>query len=187
MTRLLLVRHARPSGSYDESPDAPLDRVGQEQAEAVAARLEPRGPLPVVTSPLRRARETAAPLARRWGREAIVVPAVGEIPSPVDDLEARGAWLRAVLGRQWPEVGDELHAWRRALLAGLTDLERDTVVFTHYVAINVAVGAATGDERLVCCMPGHASVTELDVGPDGDLTLVSFDVDGTGAQVDSPR
>jgi hypothetical protein len=36
-------------------------------------------------------------------------------------------------------------------------------------------------------MPGHASVTELDVGPDGDLNLVSFDVAGTGAQVDSPR
>jgi hypothetical protein len=33
-------------------------------------------------------------------------------------------------------------------------------------------------------MPGHASVTELAVGGDGTLSLVSLA--GTGSQVDSP-
>jgi hypothetical protein len=113
-----------------------------------------------------------------------VVEAVGEVPSPTPELAARGAWLRTVLAQTWPEVDAALHDWRSQLLAGLASLGEDTVVFTHYVAINTAVGAATGDERLVCCMPGHASVTELAVGADGTLSLVSLA--GTGSQVDSP-
>jgi broad specificity phosphatase PhoE len=191
MTRLLLVRHARPAADWDRSIDAPLDVVGVEQARGVADRLEGRGPLPVATSPLRRARETAEPLARRWGSAARVVAAVGEVPSPPpsdisDDLAARGEWLRGVLAQRWPAVDAALHEWRARLLEGLAEFESDAVVFTHYVAINTAVGAATGDDRLVCCMPAHASVTELEVGGDGVLQLVSFDGDGSGPQVDSP-
>lgn len=187
MTRLRLVRHARPASSWDESADAPLDEVGRDQAEAVGVRLAPHGPLPVATSPLRRARETAAPLAGRWGTEAVVVDAVGEIPSPTDDLGERGRWLRDVLMRRWGDVDPALHTWREQLLDALVAFGRDTVVFTHYVAINTAVGAATGDDRLTCCMPGHASVTELDVRADGTLVLVAHDEAATGPQVDSPR
>jgi broad specificity phosphatase PhoE len=196
MTRLVLVRHAHPAADWDRSVDAPLDAVGVEQAAAVATRLEGRGPLAVATSPLRRARETAEPLARLWGSEARVVDAVGEVPSPPpsgigDNLAARGEWLRAVLAQRWPDVAPALHEWRARLLQGLAAFESDTVVFTHYVAINTAVGAATGDERLVCCMPAHASVTELDVGADGELSMVSLDGppqdrDGSGPPVDSP-
>ncbi len=198
MTRLLLVRHARPVASWDESTDAPLDEVGAAQARAVAGRLEARGPLAVVTSPLRRAAETAAPLARRWQTDARVVDAVGEVPSPTDDLAERGEWLRDVLGRSWADVAPALHEWRAGLLASLRSFADDSVVFTHFVAINVAVGAATGDERLVCCTPGHASVTELEVGDDGVLTLVAAPSDppvrsgpglgegGDGSRVDSP-
>lgn len=186
MTRLLLVRHARPAASWEASSDPPLDAVGREQAQAVAARLADRGPLPVVTSPLRRARETAAPLAARWGNAARVVDAVGEIPSPMADLAERGVWLRRVLTQRWDEVDDVLRAWRDHLLDVLRGFEHDTVVFTHYVAINVAVGAATGDDRLTSCMPQHASVTELDVDPAGQLALVSFDGPSDEPQVDSP-
>lgn len=191
MIRLLLVRHARPAATWSQSTDAPLDAVGVRQAAGVAARLSHRGPLPVTTSPLRRARETAAPLARRWGTAAIVVPAVGEVPSPVDDLDARGSWLRGVLAARWTEVAPDLHRWRAELLDRLAAFGSDAVVFTHYVAINTAVGAATGDDRLVCCMPGHASVTELDVDAAGALTPVSFDdpIAGpptAGPQIDSP-
>jgi broad specificity phosphatase PhoE len=46
-------------------------------------------------------------------------------------------------------------------------------VFTHFVAINVLVGAATGDDRVWSCSPAHASVTVIDV--DGrDLTVISL-------------
>ena len=45
-------------------------------------RLAPLGPLPVVTSPLRRCQQTAAPLAAHWQVEVVIEPMVAEIPSP---------------------------------------------------------------------------------------------------------
>jgi len=162
MTRLLLVRHARPAATFDTELDPGLDEVGRRQADALAERLGGAVPLPVVTSPLRRARETAVPLARRWAQPVTVDEAVGEIPAPTGDLPARGAWLREVLEARWGDAETRLLTWRARLLEALLALPADTVVFTHFVAINTAVGAATADDRLVSCTPGHASLTELE-------------------------
>ena len=68
--RLLLIRHGRVQWSSrrflqtvrGRQWDPPLDEVGTEQAERLAARLllmDP--PAAVVTSPLARCRDTAAP------------------------------------------------------------------------------------------------------------------------------
>lgn len=163
MTRLLLVRHARPAAGFDAELDPGLDEVGRGQAVATADRLAGRDRLAVVTSPLLRAQETAAPLAERWGVVPRVEPSVGEIPSPAGGLADRGVWLREILEVGWSDVPAELGAWRADLLRTLAGLVEDTVVFTHFVAINSAVGAATGDDRLVSFTPEHASVTELAV------------------------
>ena len=63
--------------------------------------------------------------------------------------------------------------WRAELLESAARLRVDTVVFTHFVAINTVVGAATGVERVISFSPGHASVTEVDVAADA-LTVVSL-------------
>ena len=49
--------------------DPGLDALGHSQAEAVAQKLASLGPLPILSSPLRRTRETAAPLAKLWNVE----------------------------------------------------------------------------------------------------------------------
>jgi len=189
MTRLLLVRHAHPSANWDRDIDAGLDGLGDDQARALVDVLAPRGPLPIVTSPLRRTRETAAPLAEHWGLAPRVehavgeIPspvehAVGEIPSPVEHLAARGAWLREVLAGRWSDAGPALHRWRAALLDALLATEAPTVIVSHYVAINTAVGAATGDDRLITFAPAHTSITEL-VVEDGTLRVVALGDEGT--------
>lgn len=165
MTRLILVRHGRAAAGWGEDADPDLDDLGREQAAAAAAALAPLGPLPIVVSPLRRTRETAAPLERQWGVKARVEPAVGEIESPTVDLEARSAWLRQVMQGSWSAAPD-LNAWRQGVLDGLVAIGTDAVVVSHFVAINVAVGHATGDDRAVCFMPDNCSRTVIDV--DGD-------------------
>jgi broad specificity phosphatase PhoE len=44
-------------------------------------------------------------------------------------------------------------------------------IFTHFVAINAAVSAATGDDRVLSFQPGHASITVFEV-EDGKLRLI---------------
>jgi broad specificity phosphatase PhoE len=171
--RLYLIRHGRPTGGFAEVVDPGLDEVGAAQAEAVAQELETLGPLSIITSPLRRARETATPLERRWSIQARVEPAVAEIPTPGADPPTRAAWLREVMRGRWIALSEQHQQWRRQVIETLVSLPTSTVVTSHFIAINVAVGVATQDDRIICCEPDHCSCTMLEVS-DGQLRLVSL-------------
>lgn len=183
MARLYLVRHGEPTGTWGQSadPDPGLSELGHRQAAATAERLVGLQPAHLVTSPLRRAAETGAALASRLQRSATVAPPVSEIPTPPHiPHEGRGDWLRAAMARTWPDLEPGLQDWRRQALAYLQSLEADTAVFSHYVLINVAVGAAIGDDRVHCFAPAHASVTIVENGGHG-LTLVELGATGASA------
>ena len=162
MTRLYLVRHGRAEAGWGSHVDPGLDDVGREQAEAAVRELDDVGPLPVVTSPLRRTRATAAAFERAWAVAAAVDPAVGEIRAPTDDLVDRVSWLTDAMAGRWSDLDPSYGAWRDDVVGALVRLQEDTVVVTHYVAINAAVGVATGDDRLVCFSPDNCSVTTLE-------------------------
>lgn len=180
MSRLYLVRHGKAAAGWGDDVDPGLDDVGHAQAEAMADALAPLGPLPVVVSPLRRTRETAAALERRWNAEARIEPAVGEIESPTADLTEREAWLRALMQGSWGDAPD-LDPWRRGVVDALLALDEDTVVVSHFVAINVAVGHATKDDRVVCFVPDNCSITAM-TNDGGVLRVVEL-----GAEVGATR
>lgn len=180
MTRLYLVRHGRASAGWDTDPDPGLDEIGVRQAKGVAARLATSGPLPIVTSPLLRCRQTAAELAALWSTEPRVEPAVGEIPSPQGVAMAdRIDWLRAAMRGTWSDLGPTYVDYQNTVVSTLVALPADTVVFSHFVAINVAIGSALGDDRLVLRSLDNCSVTITDV-VDGGLQLVE-----TGHEADT--
>jgi broad specificity phosphatase PhoE len=172
VTTIVLVRHGEAAAAWGDDADPGLSDLGRAQAAAVAAHLgrEPRRP--IITSPLRRCRETAATLGAAWRQSPSIQPRVGEIESNDHDLDTRADWLRDVLSRRWSEVDPSSRAWRDDVVSYLLSLEADTIVFTHFVAINVAIGQATGDERIVCRRAGNCSQTVLQ--SDGvRLSLVS--------------
>jgi broad specificity phosphatase PhoE len=74
---------------------------------------------------------------------------------------------------RWRTLPGELQHWRRALIDRLVDINEDSVMFCHYVAINVAVGAATADDRLVCFRPDNGSITRIAIS-DGRLRLIEL-------------
>jgi len=167
-----LVRHGRAAAGWNTDPDPGLDDLGRSEADAVAERLRPLGPLPILTSPLRRCQETAAPLARAWDLDPIVDTAVAEIPSPDGvPIADRVEWLRAAMRGSWTDLGERYVAFRNGVAARLARLDQDMVVFSHFVAINAAIGAATDDDRLVVRSLDNCSVTVVEV-VDGALELV---------------
>ena len=113
------------------------------------------------SSPLARAQETAQPLARRWQANVAIETRVAEIPSPTQDLEERARWLAKAMAGHWLDLDAATIEWRDALVACLMAVERDCVMFSHYVAINAAVGAAQGDDRMRIFAPDYCSVTIL--------------------------
>jgi broad specificity phosphatase PhoE len=118
----------------------------------------------VVSSPLRRCRETAWPTADALGVEIEIDPVVGEIPTPAAlAADQRGPWLRRAFEGAWSQIEGDLDydVWRRQIAASLRR-RGDTAVFSHFVAINGAVSALTGDERVVAFRPDHTSITVLE-------------------------
>ena len=166
---VVLVRHGEAAAGWDGDADPGLSVRGRAQAERVAADLAGLAGTPVVTSPLRRTRETAAPIAAALGVEARVDPAVGEVvaPPPFAALDQRGPWLRGFMQGGWTDADPSLLAWRSDVVSALLALPGDAVVVTHFVAINAAVGAALGDDRVVCFRPANCSRTVLRLGEDG--------------------
>ena len=72
MAKIYLVRHGRTTSRWGMEKDPGLDELGRAQAKAAARRLASLGPHPIITSPLKRTRETSAPLAEI--RNTLIMP-----------------------------------------------------------------------------------------------------------------
>jgi broad specificity phosphatase PhoE len=175
LATLYLVRHAKPASTYGDSIDPGLDETGAAQAAQVAGDLSGLpNRLPIYTSPLRRCRETARPLAELWGVQPLVLSEIGEVPAPPLSLKERQVWLRKAMVSDWaslqssaPDGSPDYAAWRSTLLDAVRAMSGDAVIFSHFIAINVVVGAATGSEGVVTFRPDHASVTIVEAGDNG--------------------
>lgn len=178
MTQVFLIRHARPSAVWGEAdPDPGLDPTGQAQAEAAAQvlmALDPSvRPRRVVSSPLRRCRETAEPFAKALGVEIEIDLRVSEIPTPAAISPAdRSAWLRSAFDRRWSDIEGDLdyEVWRDDVAAALL-ARPGAAIFSHFVAINAAVAVATGSDLVRTAQPDHAAIATFDVS-NGRLTLL---------------
>jgi broad specificity phosphatase PhoE len=181
---LVLVRHGRTlvnaQGRLLGRADPPLDELGAAQAVAVAAAL---GPVDrIVSSPLRRARETAAAFGtpvtidERW-----IELDYGEFEGrPVDSLgvETWAAWRADVDFA--PPAGESLRALGervRAACEELLEVARDetVVVVSHVSPLKAALAwtLGVGDEVSWRCFVSPASVTRVALGPLGP-SLRSF-------------
>ncbi|MDP1737816.1 MAG: histidine phosphatase family protein [Caulobacter sp.] len=179
MARTYMIRHGKPSATWGDDDDDPgLDDMGHAQAKTAAAILlalpEHARPTRVVSSPLRRCRETAQPFADALGVELIIDPSVGEIPTPKGvSREDRGAWLREAFGGRWHEIKGDLDydAWRREVAAAVAGYA-GAAVFSHFVAINAALSVAGGGDLVMAFRPDHCSMQVFDTA-DGGLKLVA--------------
>jgi broad specificity phosphatase PhoE len=177
MAKLYLIRHGEAAAGWADDLDPGLSALGCEQAAKVAERFASLPPLQMLSSPMRRTRETAAPLMAVWKLEPTIEPGVSEIPSPTEDLDERTKWLRAMMPGNWGGQDPSIQAWRANVVRALTDLPQDTVVFTHFIAINAAVGAATGSDKVTVFRPDNCSVTVLRSVAD-ELQLLELGAEG---------
>ena len=173
VTRVYMVRHGRAAAGWDTDPDPGLDDEGRRQATATAEALSILPEMPLVSSPLRRCRETAGFLSAKWKYDPVTIqPLVAEIPSPEGVvMGGRIDWLRAAMAGTWADLGPRYTSFRDEVVAYVASLRRDTVVFSHFIAINAVIGACRDDDRLVISSLDNASVTVVDIDEAGRLSL----------------
>ncbi len=143
--RALLIRHAESSG---QAPDAQLTERGLIQARELAAALRDDPIARVVSSPFRRARETAEPLAIRTPLHLDDRLAEWQLPRLPDDEWPHG--LRPIFaGRVSLPAGVEpVHAARARGLAALREAANGTdgvaALVTHGKLLALVLGELQG-------------------------------------------
>ena len=172
--QVLLVRHALPLRSeHGQGSDPELSEEGMAQIARLPEALA-RFPISqVVSSPQRRAIQTAEPVAKALGLTVQIDDRFAEydrdLPAyiPVEQIRAENPkeWERMAQG-QLPSAVDE-DAFRARVLAGLDNLvasadAEDTVaVFSHGGVINLLLHQILGTKRLLSFPVDYASVTRL--------------------------
>lgn len=172
--KIYLVRHGEAAAGWGQASDPGLSDLGRQQAGDTADYFHhtQSTPLPLLSSPLMRAQETAAPLADSWGQSVTIEPRIAEIPKPPLSLDERGPWLHSILRSQWSEVPEALQQWRMGIVQTLLEQRESSVLFTHFVVINAVVSHLRGSDDVVCFHPDNCSITELQLDG-GELALLA--------------
>ena len=186
---LHLVRHGRTasnaSGLLLGRLDPPLDDNGAAQAAAAAALVAQAAPSRVVSSPLRRCRDTAAVIAEAVGAaveidERWIELDYGELDgTPIKDvsLATWAAWRADIDWR--PPGGETLAELGARVRTACEDLDGDVVVVTHVSPIKAAVAWAlgVGDEITWRLHVSPGSVSRVAVGDRGTPALLAFNLE----------
>ncbi len=84
--------------------------------------------------------------------------------------------------RSWISLDSVVRAWRDDVLAAMCEVEADSAVFTHFIAINAIVGAALGRDQTIVCRPDFASITALELN-NGALRLLRLGAEMSQGEV----
>jgi len=182
---LLLIRHALPVRIEDgDGPaDPELSDEGWRQAGALAAWLADEEIDVMVASPLRRAQETAEPLARLLELEVATVDGLAEFDRnapwyiPIEELKAADdpRWHAMVAG-DWDLDPDE---FQRSVVAAVDGIIADNpgrtvAAVCHGGTINAYLSAVLGLEKLMFFVPDYTSVSRVRASRSGPRSLVSL-------------
>jgi broad specificity phosphatase PhoE len=168
-----MVRHGRASAGWDTALDPGLDELGQAQAREAADQLRSLQLDNIITSPLLRCQQTAEPLGLNWNVAPQVFAEVSEIPSPKGvAMSDRIVWLRQAMQGTWSELGSDYVAYRDCITDFVRNIQNDTVIFSHFIAINAVIGGVIGDDRLVIRSLDNCSITVFERDANGNLSLV---------------
>ena len=187
---IIWVRHAEPERIAAGSgvPANPsLTSRGRAQAAQLAAWLAYEPIDVVVSSPQRRAVETAEPVAQAHGLTVEIVDGLVEYDVqsdhyiPIEELRVTKdeRWLAMVEGR-WTEFGGEEPDLFRARIEITSDQliaahpGQTVVAVCHGGVINVALAAVLGLDRSLWFDPPYTSVSRMAAARTGVRSIVSL-------------
>jgi 2,3-bisphosphoglycerate-dependent phosphoglycerate mutase len=187
---LLLVRHALPERI--EGAEGPADPVltteGRRQSEQLAEWLSHERIDHLLSSTLRRAQETAAPVAERLGLEVELVQGLSEFDAdadsyiPIEELRrTRDPRFFALVEGRWDELGSTVDP------TSFADLVHTTIdgvvgrfpgqrvaVVCHGGVINLYLGRILGVDRHLWFEPRYTSISRVAASRDGHRTIVTL-------------
>ena len=186
---IVFVRHGLPLRIELETgiADPELAAEGHEQAAKMAAYLGVEDVEAVYVSPLRRALETASPLCKVLGLEAVVSEGVAEFDRnsreyvPVEELRATNdpRWEKLLRG-EWDGVDEDPSIFKARVVVTVEDMIARhpggrVVVVCHGGVINQYLAHVLGIETHVGFFyPKYTSIHRVMAARSGERSIVSI-------------
>ena len=186
---IVLVRHGLPLRVELETgiADPELAAEGHEQAEKMAAYLGVEDVEAIYVSPLRRAIETARPLSKLLGLEAVVSEGVAEFDRnsreyvPVEELRATNdpRWEKLLRG-EWDGVDEDPSLFKARVVETVEDMIARhpggrVVVVCHGGVINQYLAHVLGIETHIGFFyPKYTSIHRVMAARSGQRSIVSI-------------
>ena len=184
---LILIRHGLPEKviNQDGTPaDPPLSAEGLEQAELVAAWLEHEQIDRLYSSPMKRAMQTAEPLAKAKGLEIELRDGVAEYDRNAD-LYIPVEQMKELDYDRWKKLmtGDMVDVnFPSFVSAVITELEgiveenrgKRVAVACHGGVVNVWTSHVIGFEARMFFNPNYTSINRFMAASSGEKSLISL-------------
>ncbi len=174
---LLLIRHARPSRHEptDGPADPELSEVGRRQADSLAGWLCDEKIDAVYSSPMRRAQETAAPLADRLGLKVQAEPDLAEYDAaaasyiPIEELKAAG-------DPRWLQLPDDIPGFQQRVVAAIEGIvgahgSGTVALVCHGGVINVYLSWVLGTDEALFFLPHYTSISRVLASSEGRRSI----------------
>lgn len=183
---LILIRHGLPTrvqNASGEPANPPLSEIGRDQAERMALWLQRERIDRLYSSPMRRALETAAPLARELGLSVEVEPGAAEYDQhsdtyvPVEHLKELDyeRWRRLMRG----EMEDDFVSFSNTVITALERIVIDNpgrrVALTcHGGVINVWTAHVIGFTPRLFFNPDYTSINRFMGARSGERSVITL-------------
>ena len=161
--KLILIRHGEAASAFGESEDPSLSALGTKQSKKLVKDLniDVLNKYKFFSSPKARAIQTAKPLVDILKKDLIVKKEFSEIPAPKIDSKEKQRWLKNIMSLPIDKLPKDVNLWRQNLLKVMSSLEKNTIVFTHFMVINALIGYIVKNKTLLYFYPANASVTKV--------------------------
>tara|TARA_B100000989_G_scaffold39876_1_gene25306 strand:- start:104 stop:661 length:558 start_codon:yes stop_codon:yes gene_type:complete len=175
--KIILIRHGEAASSWEESADPGLSDLGKAQAEACSnelLKLKNIRTYSLISSPLTRAKETSEPLSKEINVPVSINPLFAEIPSPGINLSERKEWLQKIFKMKLSDLETPQKKWKDAIITELENLDKPTIIFSHFMVINIIVSYLKKSDLIVNFYPDNCSITNLSRDSKGRIELLNL-------------
>jgi broad specificity phosphatase PhoE len=170
--KIYIIRHGEAAKSWEVDRDPELSLKGREQAQNISDILaqEDLNDFQIISSPLRRAIETSKPISKKLNKEVKINESFVEIPSPGINMSERPSWLREMFSKDVDQFEKPQADWRDKIINVTHSFKSPTLIFSHFMVINVLVGYLQKSKKIVTFYPDNCSVTKMSLNQ-GMLSL----------------
>ena len=160
---LIFIRHGEAAESWGEHPDPGLSKNGISQSQKLISNpsLQSLENFMFISSPKSRAKMTAAPILKKYNKKLIIDNHFSEIPSSNIKASEKREWLKKVMTMNIDDLPTEVSVWRDSIISKTLSFTNNTIIFSHFMVMNVLASYANSEQRLLSFYPDYTSFIKI--------------------------